>query len=536
MNDTQRAVTLAVCVCALSLAACGAGGGDSSDAGLRPDVVFVPPDVDAHYEPQAGTCGLASPAFCDTFENGPSTGGRSGELDPAHWSVVRGMPTQTSSFDDAFRIGPALIGQCRAGLSNARVLPDSDVLVCDPTPAIHSRHALATAAAQNYGLSTYRIRQPFDFTGRTGTIQLDLELSNNGLGGWPAIILGQDPSPTPSFDWQERGSGPRNGVEIEFGTGWCNTPKTVEVIVYSFADYVQTASIPSFDCAIPHGVTEPGALNHVEIRVTQNHLEVWASDPSPDGATFTNLHMLWGGDLALPFSLGYVSLAVRNHATMKYWLGSAAEVRFDNVGFDGPVVTGWREYSAPDSLIPFSGLSGCTMGAAECQWEGDVIPAHPEDADRVMCASTTCTYDGEGRSVGYMVPNVEESEPPVSLTFSGVTTAGATRARLVLAGMYPAFDWSGVSNPPTAIDLRFRVNGGAWHDRYVSAVEANAFTDFSPELGGAGAGSGLLNQVIDVELAELHDGDNQVELQAAHTWTGTYRVLVNGVDLVLDDH
>ena len=90
------------------------------------------------------------------------------------------------------------------------------------------------------------------------------------------------------------------------------------------------------------------------------------------------------------------------------------------------------------------------------------------------------------------------------------------------------------TTPPTHLDLRFRVNGGAWHDRFITAVEANAFTDFSPDLGGAGAGAGLLNQAIDLDLAELRDGDNLVELLAAGTWTGTYRVSVTGVDLVLD--
>ena len=41
------------------------------------------------------------------------------------------------------------------------------------------------------------------------------------------------------------------------------------------------------------------------------------------------------------------SLALRNHATMKYWLGSAATVRFDNVGFDGPVVPGGASTARP---------------------------------------------------------------------------------------------------------------------------------------------------------------------------------------------
>jgi hypothetical protein len=514
-----------------------AGGAGNGSAGMMTagQPPFEHPDPPTEYVPQDGSCGFDKPAFCDTFESGPKEGGRSGELDPAHFSVVRGMPYNSSSFDDAFRIGPALIGTCRSDLSNTMVLPDSDVLVCDPISTIPSRHALATAAAQNYGLSTYRIRQPFDFADRVGTIKLDMDLTNNGLGGWPALVIAEDPSPAPSFDWQERGSGPKNGIEIEFGTGWCNTPHTLETIIYTFRDYVQTAFIPSFDCAIPHAVTAPDSLNHVEIYLTQEHIEVWTSDASADGVTFPNQQLLWSGDLDLPFSRGYVSLALRNHATMKYWLGSAASMRFDNIGFDGPVIEDYREYSAPNSLTTYSGLGGCKMESADCQWEGAVIPKYPTDDGRIRCAETTCTFDGEGRNVGYLVPNVDEDEPPVSLAFTGVEPGDLTRARLVLAATYPWFEWNGVNHPPQYLALRYRVNGGPWHDRNITDAEANAFTDFSPELGGAGAGAGLLNQAIDLDLAELVTGDNTIELMAANTWTGTYRVAVTGADLVFDN-
>ncbi|HEY2900028.1 MAG TPA: hypothetical protein VGL59_05610 [Polyangia bacterium] len=505
------------------------------DVGSLPDVPFARPETATPYTPQSGTCGLATPAFCDTFESGPMQGGRSGELDPARWSVVRGEPYSSANFDDAFRIGPALIGACRPDLSNTRVLPDADVMVCDPIATIPSRHVLATAAAQNYGLSTYRIRQPFDFAGRTGTIKLDMDLSNNGLGGWPALIIAQDPSPAPSFDWQERGSGPRNGLEIEFGTGWCNTPHTLETMIYTFNDYLQTTYTPSFDCSVPHATTAPNALNHVEVYLTQTHLEVWTSDVSLDGVTFPNPHQLWAGDIALPFSRGSVSLALRNHATQKYWLGSAAMVRWDNVGFDGPVVGGWREYSAPDSLTTYHGLNGCMMTGTTCQWEGDVIPAFPDDAGRVMCAQTMCPYDGDGRNVGYVLPTMDEMVAPVALHFGGVVRGAATRARMILAADYPWFMWNSMFPPPTKLDLRFRLNGGAWHDRFVTDVEANAFMDFFPALGGAGASAGLLNQTIDLDVGELRDGDNLVELQSAGTWTGTYRVSITGVDLVLND-
>jgi len=504
-------------------------GGHSSSSGGQ-ETPFDPPE----YVPKSGNCGFDAPAFCETFEAGPKNGGRSGELDGALWSVVRGMPYNSSSFDDAFRIGPALIGKCRAGVSNTRVLPDSDVLVCDPIATIPSRHVLATAAAQNYGLSTYRIRQPFDFTDRTGTIKLDMDLTNNGLGGWPALVIAQDPSAAPSFDWQERGSGPKNGVEIEFGTGWCNTPHTLEAIVYEFHDYLQTAHVPSFDCAIAHALTAPDALNHVEVYLTQKHLEVWTSDASPDGVDFPNFHLLWSGDVELPFTRGYVSLALRNHATQKYWLGSAASVRWDNIGFDGPVVSSLHDYSAPDSLTRYTGLAGCKMSGNACSWEGDVIAQYPDDAGRVACAMSTCTYDGEGRNVGYIVPNLDEDEAPVALDFSGVVRTGTNRARLIAAVIYPWFEWNGVSHPPTYLALRLRVNGGAWHERNISEAEANAFIDFSPELGGAGASSGLLNQAIELDFGELRDGDNRIELQALHTWTGTYRVGLTGADLVLD--
>ena len=513
----------------------GSNAGTGGNAGAPP---FEHPDPPLDYVPQDGSCGFDEPAFCDTFESGPKDGGRSGELDPAHWSVVRGMPYNTASLDDAFRIGPALIGACRADLKDTTVLPDSDVLVCDPTDTIPSRHALATAAAQNYGLATYRIRQPFDFEGRTGTIKLDMDLTNNGLGGWPALVIAGDPSPTPSFDWQERGSGPKNGVEIEFGTGWCNTPQTLETIVYTFRDYVQTAFVPSFDCDIPHATTAPGSLNHVEVYLTQKHLEVWTSDASEDGVTFPNQHMLWSGDIDLPFTRGYVSLALRNHATIKYWLGSAATVRFDNIGFDGPAIEDYREYSAPDSLTPFTGLHGCTMDGTECQWDGAVIPKFPNDDGRVKCAETPCDLpSGEGRNVGYVIPNigVDDDASPAKLVFSDVDPGTFGRARLIFGATYPWFEWNGVSHPPQYLALRYRVNGGAFHDRNLSDSEANAFTDFSPDLGGAGFGAGLLNQAIDLDLAELVAGDNTVELLMANTWVGTYRGAITGADLVFDN-
>jgi len=416
------------------------GVGSPNDGGsLYFDAPFERPDAGKTYQPQAGTCGLDAPAFCDTFESGPSVGGREGELDPSKWSVTRGGPWQHASLNEAFTIGPTLLPACRDGLA-ARALPDSEVLICDPTSGVPSRHLLTATAAQNYGLSTYRIRQPFDFSGRTGTIKFDVSLENNGLGGWPAISIAQDPSPAPSFDWEERGSGPRNGLEIEFDGGWCNNKHTVEVGLFTFADYVQTQARASFDCNTPHATTSSDALNHVEVYLTANHLEVWASDASPDGVTFPNFHQMYAADLNLPFQRGSVNLNVRNHATMKYWVGSAWTVRWDNVGFDGPVVDETREYGVPDSLTPVDGLDGCQISGT-CQWRGDVIAQNPGN-DKVCDPSVSCKTTDHGVNVGYTVPRYDEA--PAALHVPGVDLTNATAARLVFAATYPWFDWNGV--------------------------------------------------------------------------------------------
>jgi hypothetical protein len=147
-----------------------------------------------------------------------------------------------------------------------------------------------------------------------------------------------------------------------------------------------------------------------------------------------------------------------------------------------------------------------------------------------VCA-TACDFTGEGRNVGYVVSNPKE--PPTHIEIPGVSIDGATRARLVLAATYPYFEWNGKFPPATEMDLRYHLNDGVWHDRFITADEVNAFRDYFPELGGAGAGAGLLNQTIEVDLGELKNGTNVLELSSSGTWTGSYRIGVTGVDLVL---
>ena len=421
-------------------------------------------------------------------------GGRAGELDPARWSAVR-----SAGIDTAFGggIGKAELPQCRPGLTGALVLPDGDTVICDPTATIPTRHLLTATAAQNYGLNTYRIRQPFDFAGRTGTIKLDVDLTNGGLHGWPAIAIAGDPSPTPSFDFPERGSGPRNGFEIEFMGGWCNTPNTVMPVIYRYRDYIESAApetVPpaSYDCGLPHATVAKGSLNHVEIYLTQTHVEVWASDASPDGVTLPNFQRL-------------LRRRCRPAVLARLRQPDRAQPRDDQIrrrpGVDPAL--GQRRLRRPGGRRLARGQRPRRAGA-----------------DRRRRGAAHRLHGARRRERRVRAPDI----PAVSL-------AGATSARLALSAQYPWFEWNGVHHPPTTFNLRYRLNGGPWHDRYVNDVEANAFQSFSGDSGAVGAG--LLSQIIELDIAELREGGNTLELAGANVWTGSYRIGVVGVDLIV---
>ena len=490
----------------------GPDTGALPDAAALPDVPFQRPDSPP-YRPQAGSCGFAAPAFCETFEAGPSPGGRSGDLDPARWSVARSSPDPFPTvYGRAFAVMPSQIPPCRPGLTETVVLPDQDVLVCDLTATIPSRHLMTTNASQNYGVHSYRIRQPFDFAGRTGTIRLDVDLSGCPLFGFPAVSISQDPTPAPSWGPGEHGSGPRNGIEI-VSPGSCSEHSTRTMLqINTFNDYVQRTTM-----GMESVRTQPGSLNHLEISLTQTRLEVWASDVSPDGVQFPNFRLVYQGDVALPFARGYVNLTNHNPATLKYWGGGSWITRWDNVGFDGPTITNWRESSVAEASGRLAGLPGCQLNG-QCMWRAQVIAANPDNGS-VCPPSAACTFTGESRNVGWVLPSSDGT--PVGLEIPDLHPAGATRARLSWNAYYNFFG----GMPPTSYGVRYRLNGGAWHDRPVTEVEANATrSDW---------GAGNLNQVVDVDPRELRDGTNTLEVTAIGV-AGSYPPGLINVDLIME--
>jgi hypothetical protein len=436
-------------------------------------------------------CGFATAAFCDMFDAPSSPKGRAGELDSKRWSGGRMQPQLPTGNGQLFAIRKATIPACRPDLP-AQVLPDDDALICDANPDIDSKHLLVAVGAQNYGQNSYRIRQPFDFAGRTGKIAFDAEgYLINPLLGWISVAVTEDPMSVPGFAVGPKGTTnddgtviPRSGFNVEFqdaGAGIATTPVVGIRMINIFQDYKDTVNTPANRIVV---ATKQGRLNHFEVEVSQTKIDVYATPFSADGKTFEPRKLLYSTAVNLAFSRGYVTISVHNHATIKYSPDhnnpiDAWVARWDNVGFDGPVITNFREYEAPDALVPGVGVM----------------------------------------NVAYHVPDAAGAST-LKLPFRAVDIAGIAGARLAFSSWYLDDYMNGWSK----YTVRFRLNSHAWHDRVLNAGEIGVLT--------SGNNQGAIAQIVDVDPSELAAGDNSLELVTQNV-PQNYPPAVLNVDLVL---
>ncbi len=446
--------------------------------------------------PGAPGCGLGSnAAFCDSFDAPSSTSNRAGELDGKLWSGARVQPQFPTNSGLAVGIMKATIPSCRSGIP-AEVFPDQDALICDPNDAIASNHLLVAVAAQNYGENSYRIRQPFDFEGRTGKVVFDADGSTEPLLGWVSLDITEDPIPGPGFDTgvgnNEGSQIPRSALEIQLQNkcdGQATVPSVAVQYVVTYNDYKgEFIAPPSKVCV----TTKAGNLNHFELNVSKNKVEVYGSNYSDDGHTFSEPQLMFSTPVTLSFTRGYVQITTHNHATLKYSPNNALDswvATWDNVGFDGPVIADTREYSVPDALV-----------------QGKNFDMHP-----VV-------------NVGYRVPDVADG-PSQVLHLTGVDLSGMSSARLSLSGYYLFADVPQDQRLAATqkYTLKYRFNGGTWRDRQLTLAEATIINGLS---------QGEVAEMIDVPFTDLVDGDNTLEFVTANV-PQNYPPAVSNIDLIL---
>jgi hypothetical protein len=486
----------------------GSTGSGSTQSGVSGSGIMITPPSDASYPSGGPGCGLASAAFCDTFDAPSTTQGRAGELNPLLWSAGRVAPQGPTGHGGVFPIGFAEIPPCRAGIGG-QVFPDGDTLICDPSADINSHYLLTAVASQNYGSNSYRVRQPFDFAARSGTIVFDATATPyGGLFGWPSVEITEDPIAVPSFAKfinDEGGVIPKNALEIQFagscaGSGSMATGVGIsEIDVFSSYAYMPITPPAAPTCPTYHA----GKLNHFQIQVSQTTLEVDVTPFSADGTAFGTPVVLYKGPIALPFSRGYVHVTAHNHASLKYsalgtfgvtGLVDATVSLWDNVGFDGPIITSSREYEIPDSLVAITGFQPVND------------PADPNNPT------------GKAFSTGYLAPDVAMG-PATMLHLKGVDLAKAVSAQLVVTAWY----LTTAANAKYA--LEYRLNGGAWRTHTLTTAEAGLLTG-PPGIQGA------IGHVLDVALSDLVAGDNTLEFVTANV-PQSYPPALANIDLVV---
>ena len=135
------------------------------------------------------TAPSAIPAFCDTFDRPMGSGNRSGELNGLVWGVSRA--TSNNNPPQGMLYSWAAVRRETCGHVEV-VRPESDVAICNGQAV--------EAVNDNGGVTDLAMypRQPFDFAGRTGTVEFDVSDNSQGPhAAWPAFLITDQPVPAP---------------------------------------------------------------------------------------------------------------------------------------------------------------------------------------------------------------------------------------------------------------------------------------------------------------------------------------------------
>lgn len=374
----------------------------------------------------AGSCGLSAPAFCDTFDAPASTGNRSGQLNGVVWGVSRltGAMNMSGVYDDW---APTRLDGCG---SSTTVLPDNDVIICN---------GQLREASNDQGTVTQLAmypKQPFDFAGRTGVVTFDVTNDTGGTHAfWPEFWITSKPVPAP--DTSQVQSTPQDGFGISFGAnappgqaGYCPTLNNIDqprwmidridvVRNYQVQRYGDDA-LTRFDCPIASSGPN-GGLNHVEVHVSQNQIDVYASDA---GTTLPLRHVATLSNANLSFTRGLVWIVDSHYNAEKAGADPQHTFTWDNVGFDGPALPRDLAYDVPDALQSVGDGTvnlGWQEGPGQLTQKQVTGVVSPSAAAGALLTSNLYTYgvpmnlvysvNGHQHSMGWPFPNTDGFYP-----------------------------------------------------------------------------------------------------------------------------
>lgn len=391
----------------------GKSGAGNSQGGLPAE---VPP------RSPPGSCGLEKPAFCEDFEK-VAPGGRGGDLDETLWAFSRwGHETRefftripaSQESESERAVTSVFCGKTFSGL-----LPPNDVVICDGVGVDGLTSGQLNEVYDDQGdfaFNSMRSRQLFDFTGRTGTVVFDVDAKINpfnlGHGWWIEFWITDDSAPMPYHEAPSVVSYPKNGLGINFqGLNDCPQGREATTVsrVFVTKDHRIVHDYPGSE--LDHEsdekrciTTADQKLNHFEIRVSVDKVEIWGSnhdDPK-------NAHrMATANILDLPFSRGYIHLQHSQYNAPKDGNVTAVQTyRWDNIGFDGPSYAPQRSFAALDNDEPDIDGEGGVMYGYKVNSKDETVVKIPGvelgDATRAVLDLNTLNYE-QARTVEFKV-------------------------------------------------------------------------------------------------------------------------------------
>jgi len=277
-------------------------------------------------------------AFCDSFDaprSNPAT--RSGDLDAELWGVSRISTKVNIGQNENNWFYSAKLQGCGA---TQTVLPPRDVRICNGR--------LVEAASDRGEIPTLALypKQPFDIAGRTGTVVFDVSADSDGPhAAWPEFWWTDQPVPTPHAELSSEFPYARHAFGFVLTLQCPNNQIGVEKM-YAIRNYaVSELPFSSTGCVNKGSVT--GGLNHFEVRINQNRVEVWATNP---GST-TIKQVAVATNAGLSLTRGLIWLEHVQYNACKYDDQCQHTFAWDNVGFDGPATYRDLSFDAQDALV-----------------------------------------------------------------------------------------------------------------------------------------------------------------------------------------
>ena len=378
-------------------------------------------------------CGMqlgGPPIFCETFDTkNPGIPSRTGDLDPNVWGVSR--TTGDINLGQG-QYNPWAATQLQTCTGTTTVSPPKDIVICNGQlrEAVND-NGVVTA------LAMYP-KQPFDFAARTGTVSFDISNDTHGThAAWPEFWLSDLPVPVPFSHLGSWRSLPQHGLGIRFAAtaaagqiGSCPnsnnlnrrrwTVDSVAVIRnYVLDDTTEsvrppntTLEIQQLDCVVAPP-DNSGITNHVELKVSQSQIDVYATDAGvvPSAATLRRIAVVTGANLSL--TRGLIWLEDVHYNADKGELPSQRQHTFvwDNVAFDGPFTFRDFSYDALDASA--TNLGKVSLPNQTASWSVLNVPASPQAATvRVLFnfyvydafSTLSVTVNGHQHSVPWPFP------------------------------------------------------------------------------------------------------------------------------------